>query len=158
MQKNSIHTTAMSTLVGRMPKSTRSSHQPVGYLQIPTTRMQKKTAPPPPWNLSRVGGVYSLKTIDQLFIFVDGGGEGVKKLVIFGGRHKWMTPKLLHTKFVGCNLKPLQICNPSLVIFHSFQKDLIISLKSEVFEGIGVFRVPPHEFFFAWFLIPHSDF
>ena len=110
------------------------------------------------WNLSRVCGVYSLKTIDQLFIFVDGGGEGVKKLVIFGGRHKWMIPKLLHTKFVGCNLKPLQICNPSLVIFHSFQKDLIISLKREVFEGIGVFRVPPHEFFFAWFLIPHSDF
>ena len=28
----------------------------------------------------------------SLFIFADGGGRGVKKLVIFCGRHKWMTP------------------------------------------------------------------
>ena len=27
-----------------------------------------------------------------MFIFADGGGRGVKKVVIFCGRHKWMTP------------------------------------------------------------------
>ena len=33
-------------------------------------------------------------SIDLLFIFADGWGRGVKKLVIFCGRHKWMTPKV----------------------------------------------------------------
>ena len=28
-----------------------------------------------------------------MFIFADGGGRGVKNLVIFCGRHKWMAPK-----------------------------------------------------------------
>ena len=34
-------------------------------------------------------------TIDLLLIFAGGGGWGVKKLIIFCGRHKWMT---LHYK------------------------------------------------------------
>ena len=44
------------------------------------------------WNLSRVCGFYCFEAIDTLFIFVDGRGRGIKKLVIFCRCHQWMTP------------------------------------------------------------------
>ena len=31
--------------------------------------------------------------VDLLFVFADGGGGGIIKLFILGGRHKCMTPK-----------------------------------------------------------------
>ena len=48
------------------------------------------------WALSRVCEFYCFYTIGLLFLFPDGGiaGGEIKKLVIFCGRHKWMTTNL----------------------------------------------------------------
>ena len=54
------------------------------------------------WNVG--GGVLKFVTCLRILLFLkiryivhfaDGGGRGVKKLVIFCGRHKWMTPNQL---------------------------------------------------------------
>ena len=50
------------------------------------------------------GGVFKFVTCLRILLFLnnrsivhfaDGGGRGIKKLVIFCGRHKWMTPYML---------------------------------------------------------------
>ena len=48
--------------------------------------------------------------MDLLFICADGGGRGVKKLVSFCGRQKWMTP----TQNFARETKPL--LNPEEVL------------------------------------------
>ena len=51
--------------------------------------------------MSSVCGFYCFKTIDLLFIFVEGEGGGVTKLAIFCGRHKCMTPQSKYRQNIG---------------------------------------------------------
>ena len=71
-----------------------------------------------------------------MFIFADRGGRGVKKLVIFCGRHKWMTPKVTvqiteqsSRQTQGCKQRPV---TGNYRPFFSFNNHLFVCLPVNI--------------------------
>ena len=80
-----------------------------------------------------------------MFIFVDDGGRGVKKLVIFCGRHKLMTPKQDYLEVEKIHYKALKIvynsneCYEELLIRNnevSIHQRQLCTLATEIYKSL----------------------